>query len=143
MNILLAIVCIMLGLSFAYKAVLAIFLGRTQVWTGFLPITLISPLFIHLPAGKNSLIRTSHGIWNHFILGPLFFFISVVLFATGADQLGLPGAEAVNYVFTLGKVGAAPAITFDRQRGYSFPIFKRAGDALIKSLTAGIKKEDK
>lgn len=142
MNIAIAIICLIFGLSFAYKSVMAIFLGRTQYWEGWLPLSIISPLFIHLPAGKNSLIRTVCAPWVHITLGPIYFLISVVFLTAAADQAGLPGTEIANSILTFGKQGAPPAITYDRRQGYSFPIFKRAADAFFKSLTTGTKKPD-
>ncbi|MBI4533171.1 MAG: hypothetical protein HY711_04415 [Candidatus Melainabacteria bacterium] len=144
-SIILASVLIVVGLSFTYKAVLAIFWGRTVYWHGFLPITLISPFLIHLPPGKNSLIKTAQCWWVHVILGPIFFFVAMALLVTGTDTLGLPGAETVNYIMTFGRTNVPAAIVYDKHTGYKFPIVGRAGKTIFKLLTNPVpeKEEDK
>jgi hypothetical protein len=134
-SILLAILCLVLGISFAYKCILAVFFGKVTYWEGFLPISLISPLFIHLPPGKNSLIKTLQSWWVHITAGPIFFLISLVLLATGADQMGMPGTDSINTILTLGRNDVPPAITYSKESGYKFPIFVQASDAIFKVLT--------
>lgn len=138
---LLAIVFIALGMSFLYKFGLAAVFGKTAVWEGFLPITIISPFFIHLPAGKNSLIKNVHNAWVQMVLAPIFFLVALVLLASGADRLGMPGTEAINYVLTLGNTDAPAAITYDRTNGYKFPIWDRTTKALYKALTQPVLSE--
>lgn len=126
---------LLLGASFIYKAVLAIFWGRTRYWHGFVPISIISPLFIHLPASERSPIKTTHQWWVHILLGPIFLFLGLGCLASGADLLGWEGTKSVNRMLTLGqehvkdkdgKIRAVkPLIVFDREKGYSFPMVKR------------------
>jgi hypothetical protein len=142
----LGIVLMVLGLSFLYKCAVALFFGKTSYWEGFLPFTIVSPLLIHLPAGEKSLIKTAHAWWVHVTLGPIFFFVSLLCLASGADQLGLPGTESVNYVLTLGREDVPPAVIYDRGTGYKFPIFKKAADTIYKGLTSPVvelKEEEK
>jgi len=140
----LGIALMILGVSFAYKCILAAFFGKTYYWSGFLPITLVSPMFIHWPPGKKSLIKTMHAWWIHVTLGPIFFFATLVCFAAGADQLGLPGTIYINYFLSMGRPDVAPAIVYDKETGYKFPILSKASDTIIKGIT-GVKldlKED-
>lgn len=142
-----------LGGSFLYKAVLAIFWGRTRYWHGFLPISLVSPLFIHLPSSPRSPVKTTHQWWVHIVLGPLFLFLGLGCLASGADLLGWEGTKCVNSLLTLGqdhvkdkdgKVRAVrPLIVFDRERGYSFPMVKRLRKHFVKVFNQPVFKEDK
>ena len=144
---------LLLGASFLYKAVLAIFWGRTRYWHGFIPISIISPVFIHLPASERSPIKTTHQWWVHILLGPLFLFLGLGCFATGADLLGWEGTKSVNRILTLGqdhvtdKNGKVrpvkPLIVFDRERGYSFPMFKRLKKHFVKIFNTPMFKEEK
>jgi hypothetical protein len=143
MQVLLAILCLALGVSFAWKCIQAVFLGKVTYWSGFLPISLISPLFIHLPPGKNSLIKTTQSWWVHVTAGPIFFLVGLVLIATGADQLGMPGTDSINDILTLGRSDVPPAITFNKQDGYRFPIFVHAGDTVVKLLTQPVMTNEK
>jgi hypothetical protein len=138
---LIAVLLIALGISFAYKTVLAVFFGKVTYWAGFLPIGLISPLFVHLPAGKNSLIKTEQSWWVHITAGPIFLICSMGLLASGVDQLGGPGTETINTVLTLGRTDVPPAITYNRMDGYRFPIVGKAGETIFKALTAPVLKD--
>lgn len=129
---------LLLGISFAYKCILAVFFGRTSYWEGFLPISIISPFFIHLPPGKRSLIKTAHAWWVHVTLGPVFFFVALLCLAAGADQLGLPGTESINYVLSLGRKDVPPAIVYEKESGYKFPILQKAGEAIYRGLTSPV-----
>lgn len=141
-DIALATLLIALGISFAYKCLLAAFFGRTSYWAGFLPIGIISPFFIHLPAGKNSLIKPVHGWWVHVIFAPLFFLCSLLLLASGADLVGLPGTQSVNYLMTFGREDVPPAITFSKGVGFKFPIAKRVQTALFKLITQPVLEQE-
>ncbi len=138
MQIFISIACLVLGVSFFWKSIQAVLFGKLAYWEGFLPITLISPLFIHLPAGKKSLIKTTQQWWIHLTAGPLFFVISLCLLAAGADGLGLPGTDYINMALTMGRTDVPKAITYDREKGYSFPIFSNAGTTLVKMMSAPV-----
>lgn len=131
-----------LGVSFFWKGILALFLGDVTYWSGFLPITLISPLFIHLPPKPGSLIKKTRAFWVHFTVGPLFFFLSLALMSAGADQVGLPGSQAVNWVLTMGKPDAPAAITYSRTGGYKLNFIKTMGDAIYKAATGKVLEEE-
>jgi hypothetical protein len=122
-SIAIGIFLILLGLSYGYRCFLAMFFGQISYWQGFLPFTLVSPLFIHFPAGKRSLIKTTTQWWVHVICGPAFLLLSTACLATGADQLGLPGSAAINYVLTFGGRAKSDTITYSKESGYRFPIF--------------------
>ncbi len=117
---------VVLGCSFAYKSYMAIVKGRLLIWQGWLPFTLVSPFVNHLPPGKNSLLKYKEAMWIHVIMGPVFFVLTILCVAAGVDYIGFPGTDAINSAMTGGKLGAAPAITFNKQRGYTFPILPRA-----------------
>lgn len=160
-SILLAIVLILLGCSFAYKAFLGMFMGRVYYWSGLTPTSLglfglvLNPIFliltaastflIHLPPGKNSMVKTAQSWWVH-LLAPVFLLVSLALISAGADQIGLPGSAGLNMLLRLGaKPGADPAITYSRTDGYKFPVVKEVGDALVKAFSAqaDLKEKDK
>ncbi len=141
-NILLAVLFLALGVSFFWKFVLAAFFGRTKVWQGFLPITIVSPFFIHLPSSEKSLIKTTHNAWVQIFMAPAFLLASLICLATGADRIGLPGTAAVNWVLTLGKGGPA-AIEYSAESGYHFPIVGRIGKAVYTGLTKTVIEEKK
>jgi hypothetical protein len=56
----------------------------------------------------------------------MFFFLMVLCVAAGIDYIGFPGTEAVNSAMTGGKLGAPPAIVFNKRTGYAFPFFPHA-----------------
>lgn len=120
------VLLIVLGISFGYKCYQALIKGRLLIWRGWLPFTLISPFTNHLPPGKNSLLQYKEAMWIHVIMGPLFFLLTVLCIAAGIDYLGFPGTESVNSAMVGGKLGVAPAITFNKQTGYKFPIIPKA-----------------
>lgn len=139
-----------LGGSFLYKSCLAIFWGRTRYWHGFLPITIVSPLFIHLPSTERSPIKQTHQWWVHIVLGPLFLFLGLGCLASGADLLGWEGTKSVNKMLTLGQTHVvdkdgksrpvqAP-IVFDREKGYSFPMFQRLRTHFTKTFSEPVLK---
>jgi len=142
-DILIAVALIALGISFAWKFVLAAFFGRTKVWSGFLPITIVSPFFIHLPSSEKSMIKTTHNAWVQIFLAPAFILCSLICLATGADRLGMPGTAMINYVLTLGKPGQPAAIEYNPGTGYSFPIVPRTMKAIYTVLTKSVLEEKK
>src|SRR5258708_2648926 len=130
------ILLMLLGISFIYKFYIAAVRGKILIWRGFLPFTLVSPLFTHFPPGKRSLIVYKEGTWVHIIMAPLFLVISILCFAAGADLTGLPGTPILNRVINGGKELGPSSIVFDKHFGYRFPIIARAGDKLYKLFTS-------
>lgn len=120
-----------LGVSFVYKSYVAMIKGKVKYWQGFLPITLVSPFFIHLPTGKRSLIKETEGLWVHMILGPLFMLTAVLCGCAGADLAGMPGTKSLNMVLRGGKAGA-DLVTFDTEYGYRFPVVNRIKPAVAQ-----------
>ena len=130
-----ATVLIVLGCSFAVKFWKAAFLGKTTYWAGFLPITLISPFLVHLPANKRSLIREKQALWVYIILAPAFFAASMLLIEAGFDIAGLPGTETINSVINGGNGLRPPAIVFDKRHfHFSFPLFVRSGTQAMEKI---------
>jgi hypothetical protein len=129
------ILLILVGLSFCYKFFLASVLGRVSYWAGFLPLTIVSPFMIHLPAGKKSLIKRTHGLWVHIVLGPAFLCCAVLSLAAGADLAGLPGVDTLNWILNGGDYSKPQAVRFSHVNyALSFPILTRAGARLSKSI---------
>ena len=103
---------IILGFSFGYKT----------YRTGFLPFTVVSPWFTHLPASsKKSLTKTAQGLWVHLLMGPIFLVCTVLCFAAGTELMGLPGIKTLNWVLVGGQEGKASCVAFDKRSGYRFP----------------------
>ncbi|MBZ0187932.1 MAG: hypothetical protein K8F91_16920 [Candidatus Obscuribacterales bacterium] len=123
---------IVIGLSYCYKGWNATVLGRCYYWAGFLPFTLVSPWFIHLPPGKNSLVKVREGILCHVFLGPLFFISAIICLLVGTDMIGLPGTDTANFILNAGNSGKAPAIIYSPPLRYNFPIVARAGKQINK-----------
>ena len=117
------VVVIVLGCSFIYKGWLAMVLGRFYYWSGFLPMTLISPWVIHVPPSKRSLIKTKEGMLAHMVIGPSFMFCAILCICAGADLVGLPGTKTLNIIVNGGDQARPTAISFDENTGrYTFPI---------------------
>lgn len=132
----LGLLLVLFGCSFAYKFFLACVLGKSSYWSGFLPITVISPFFTHLPrTSKRSLIHDAQGLWVHFLLSPLFLICSTLCFTAGAEFLGMPGVSVLNKILSGGKEGAATAVLFDRHRGFRFPFLQRSTDTLARRIS--------
>jgi len=135
-QIALGVFLLLLGISFAYKAFLAIIRGKMSYWEGFLPFTILSPFTVHLPGTKNSLIKSTEGLWIHMIMGPVFMIASILCLAAGADLAGLPGTLTVNWILSGGK--NSQEITFNRHDGFRFPIIARVGPQLQKLFASNI-----
>lgn len=123
-----------IGFSFLYKGWNALVLGRIHYWSGFLPLSLISPFLIHLPTGKNSLVKTKEGLLCHMLVGPMFFLAALPLLVVGADLLGLGGTSFANQVLTVGSPVKAEAITYSRPLNYHFPIVGRSSERFQEIL---------
>jgi hypothetical protein len=136
LNIFIAVLLLILGLSFAYKCYLAVFAGKVWIWPGFFPITLISPVFTHLHPNEKSFVKVVQAPWVHVVWGPFFFLASLALLAWGADRLDLPGTQSINMVLTLGKPDAPKAIYYDpASHSYKFPFVTRIGTKAFNMLT--------
>ena len=127
-------ILIVLGFSFAYKTYLAFVKGRVLYWQGWLPVTIFSPWFVHVPPKnpEKSLSRYKEAGWVPLVVGPLFLGTTILSLAAGADLTGLPGTKTLNYALTGGKPGASEIITFDPRSGFHAPGLKRAVPALDK-----------
>ena len=77
-------------------------------------------------------------------MGPMFLILLILCIAAGVDYIGFPGTETVNNVMVGGKLGVAPALTFDKRSGYRFPFIPRAGAHFGKLLggKVGMNKKD-
>jgi hypothetical protein len=134
-KIAIGLVIFLLGLSFAWKGWTGCVLGRFNYWSGFLPITMISPWLTHLPKGERSLVKTREGMLAHVFLGPSFFFCSVLFLCAGADLLGLPGTNTLNSVINGFDNNKPVAVSFDSTSGrYTFPLLTKAGGTLYKKF---------
>lgn len=135
-------ILILLGLSFCYKFWTAAVTGRCYYWSGFLPLTIISPWFIHLPPGKNSLIKQREGMLCHIIIGPLFFVSAVFCLMLGCDLVGLPGSKAVNIVLSGGDETKPATVVWEPGRGYRFPVMGKASKKIKKIFNKQINLKD-
>jgi len=131
------LVLMLLGISFFYKAAIAVLRGSMPYWAGFLPLTIISPFLIHLPPGKNSLVKTTDGMWIPTVMAPLFFSVGFFCFLAGAEYAGLPAVEATNTALSGGKVGK-PLLTFNKSSGFAFPLLARSSPQLNKMMQTNI-----
>lgn len=133
-SIIIGIVSVALGLSFAWKCFTAVSKGKYYQWKGFLPIDVISPFFIHLPPGKRSLIVEVRDWWIPMIYGPVFFLCSIFLLTYGLDEMGMNGTRNINWLITFGQ-DITPVIYRSGDGKYSFPIFVKAGQQVSDSIT--------
>ncbi len=136
------IALMVLGVSFFYKAVVAIVSGRMPYWSGFLPLTIISPFLIHLPGSKNSLIKFAEGMWVMAIMAPTFLVLSVLCALSGAEYAGMPAVECVNSALHGGTDGSA-LIAFSKTRGFAFPLLAHSSPALKRVFGTSIEMESK
>jgi hypothetical protein len=128
----LGVVLVLLACSFGYKFFNACVLGKCTYWHGFLPITVISPLLVHVPPSKRSLVRTAEGVWVHVFMSPIFLVCFILCLVAGAEFLGLPGVKTMNTVLTRGAEGGPVAVTFDKHAGFRFPFLVRTKDILSR-----------
>lgn len=143
-RIIVGLIVFALGCSFAYKGWNACVLGRFYYWSGFLPVTIISPWLVHLPPGKRSLVKKKEGMLAHIVLGPAFFLCAVLFLCAGADMLGWPGTNTLNLVLNGGDRNKPTAVSFNSDTGrYSFPILVKSGGKLYKQLFETQISEDK
>jgi len=134
---------IILGGSFCYKAWNAVVLGRIHYWSGFLPFTLVSPWFIHLPPGERSLIKVKQGLLCHMFVGPLFFLTAIPLLVVGFDLCGLPGTKTINWVVTGGDTSKPAAITYSPPLTYNFPMAVRSSKKFMSLFQTQIYEDPK
>lgn len=133
---------IILGLSFCYKGWNATVLGRFHYWSGFLPFTIVSPWFIHLPPSERSLIKIKEGISAHAFVGPLFFMTAIPLIVCGMDLTGLSGTKAINFVLNAGDYGKPPAVMYSPPLNYQFPLAVRASKSIAKLFNVQIGEDE-
>jgi hypothetical protein len=133
-----------LGCSFFYKAVIATVKGRVDYWAGFLPFTILSIFVLHLPKGKNSLVKTSEGLWVHAIMSPLFFICALFCLVAGAEYAGLPGTQVLNIALSGGKFGHPDSVVFNKRTGFRFPIVARNAPTFMKLFNSqmGLSEKD-
>ena len=142
-TVFIGILLMVLGCSFAYKTVQAGVMGRVLYWSGFLPMTIVSPFFTHLPPGEKSLIKSAEGVWVHLLMGPIFAIVTVLCFCAGADMVGLPGTNTLNFILNAGNETRPISVSFDKHRGYKFPMLDRAGKQFMKLMSGQYKISDK
>ena len=130
------------GVSFFYKAIIALVKGRVEYWTGFLPLTIISPFLIHLPGSKNSLIKCAEGMWVVAVMAPLFIVLSVLCSLAGAEYAGMPAVESMNSALHGGTDGTA-VIAFSKTHGFAFPVLAHASPALKNVFGSAINLDSK
>lgn len=146
LTIVIGLVIVLIGCSFTYKFYLASIQGKCAYWTGFLPLTVISPWLIHIPnMSKRSLTKEAQGLWVHLLMGPIFLICAILCFAAGTEIMGLPGIQTLNWVLAGGSPTRAPAVAFDTRNGFRFPFLLRSKDTLgtrISKVKLFVKKGD-
>jgi len=146
LDLALGILIVILGISFSYKFYQASLLGKCTYWTGFLPVTVISPWLTHIPStSKRSLTKTAQGLWVHLLMSPIFLICAILCFAAGSEIMGLPGINTLNWVLAGGNISRAPAVAFDKRNGYRFPFLMRSSETINKRISKvqlGIKAGD-
>jgi hypothetical protein len=131
LDLALGMIIIILGISFTYKFYQATLLGKCTYWTGFLPVTIISPWLTHIPSrSKRSLVKTAQGLWVHLLMGPIYLICAVLCFAAGTEIMGLPGVNSLNWVLAGGNLGHPSCVAFDRRNGFRFPFLVRTNETL-------------
>ena len=127
-----------LGGSFGWKCYRAATQGKLTYWSGFLPISVISPFICHTSARKGTLVKDTTGLWVHLLMSPLFLILSVLCLAIGADLTGLPGTDTLNLIAGHGNPTAPPVIIYNKNYNFTFPIFARMGGRFDKSLHSNV-----
>lgn len=145
-------VLFVIGISFAWKFLLAALQGKLAYWSGlekfgfiFIPITwFLSPLLIHLPFdSKKSLIHETQHMWVHLVWGPAFFVLALMFMTSGSDLMGLPGSNTLNTVLTLGRTDIPPCIVYTPPFNYRFPFVRKATKTVLRFLTHKIPQNAK
>lgn len=131
-------VLMILGGSFAWKCYRALVQGKLTYWQGFLPFSIISPLLVHTKVKEGTLLKDTTGLWVHLLMGPVFFILSTLFLAIGADLAGFPGTDTLNLILGCGNPTAPPAIVYNKNYSFSFPIFVRAAHKFEKSINTVI-----
>lgn len=148
---------IVLGFSYAIKFYQASFYGKVNYWSGleafgvwnlfswiFIPFTtFITPLLVHGQPKESNLIKTMTAGWIHLFWGPAFFLLSLLFVVAGADTMGLPGTQLMNFVLTCGNPNTPPAIVYSPPFSYKFPMLKKARKQLFKLLTQEVYMDKK
>ena len=129
-------VIIILGGSFAWKCYRAVVQGKLTYWQGFLPLSIISPLLVHIKAKENTLLKDTTGLWVHLLMGPLFFVLSILFLAVGADLVGFAGTDTLNLILGGGNPTAPPVIVYSKNYTFRFPIFVRVANKFRKSVNS-------
>lgn len=138
----LGVFLMLLGLGYLFKAYVAIAQGRFWYWTGFLPLTVISPWLIFNPPDdrkSNAIAKSKDTIWAPLFFGPVFTVLSVLCVSAGADLANLPGTSTTNRVLTSWTSDKTPVIVFDKKHyKMQFPAVVKTANKLT-SLIFGVK----
>lgn len=141
--IFIGVMLIILGCSFLYKGWQGAILGRAWYWQGFLPFTLMSPWFIHIPPKEpeKTLIRKKEGILCHLIIGPMMFMTAIPLLLVGSDLVGLPGTDTANTILSGGDPAKPSSIIYTPRLTYRLPILGRIGKQLSKVVESQVSEK--
>lgn len=147
----LGVVLMLVGLGYLFKAFIAIGQGRLWYWTGFLPLTLISPWLIFNPPNERkekSLSKVKEALWVPLFFGPMFLFCSFCCLVAGADLANLPGSKMTNNFLTSWTSDKTPIVVFDKKHyKMQFPAAIKTANKITKMFFGGgilqIKQEDK
>ncbi len=141
----LGVFLMLLGLGYLFKAYVAIAQGRIWYWSGFLPLTIISPWLIFNPPDErkaNSVAKVKDAIWAPVFFGPVFVILSVMCLSAGADLSNLPGTATTNKVLTSWTSDKTPVIVFDKKHyKMQFPAAVKTANKITAMFFGGKVKE--
>ncbi|MBX9949042.1 MAG: hypothetical protein K2Y39_07760 [Candidatus Obscuribacterales bacterium] len=146
----LGVILMIMGAGYLFKAFVAIAQGRIWYWTGFLPLTIISPWLIFCPPNERkekAIAKVKDAIWAPIFFGPVFTIMGVVCLSAGADMANLPGTSTTNRLLTSWTSDKTPVIVFDKKNyKLQFPAAVKTANKITKIIfgtQAGIKEQDK
>lgn len=144
------VILMIMGAGYLFKAFVAIAQGKIWYWSGFLPLTVISPWLIFCPPNERKekgIAKVKDAIWAPIFFGPVFTILGIVCLSAGADMANLPGTATTNRLLTSWTSDKTPVIVFDKKHyKMQFPAaMKTAGkiSKLIFNTQADIKEQDK
>ncbi len=146
----LGVVLMLLGLGYLFKAYVAIAQGRFWYWSGFLPLTIISPWLIFNPPDDrkaNAIAKVKDTIFAPIFFGPVFTILSVLCLSAGGDLANLPGTATTNKVLTSWTSDKTPVIVFDKKHyKMQFPAVVKTANKITNMFfrnNLNIKDQDK
>ncbi len=150
LGVVLGVILMLVGAGYLFKAYVAIVQGRLWYFSGFLPLTLISPWFVFAPPDERkakSMSKVMDAIWVPIFFGPIFVICSVLCLSAGGDLANLPGTATTNKVLTSWTSDKTPVIVFDKKHyKMQFPAVVKTANRIFGMFFGGkvnINEQDK